>query len=142
MKRICKRCGREISDDRAKYCDCCGAPLEEDGRASACWRSDENPYLSLDANPSPETAEEKRKRKLTRAFARKKKLFVLAFVGLLLDFIVGVGWFLCLPVAILATTDSRLICEEKKKLTTWHLWAMTIGYLGALFGLVFFLLIV
>lgn len=110
--------------------------------ASVCWRSDENPYLSADVTPSTETAEERRKRKSARAFARKKRLFVLAFVGLLLDFIVGIGWFLCLPVAILATVDSRLICIEKKKLTTWHLWAMTVGYLGALFGFVFFLLIV
>lgn len=110
--------------------------------ASACWRSDENPYLSADVTSSVETAEERRKRKLARAFARKKRLFALAFVGLLLDFIVGIGWFLCLPVAILATVDSRLICAEKKKLTTWHLWAMTVGYLGALFGFVFFVLIV
>lgn len=122
------------------YCDYCGAPLVDDGRASACWRSNENPYSS-DEDSSKERAEDERERKLKRASARKKTLFVLAFVGLLLDFVFGIGWILCLPVAVTATADGRLVYAEKKKWTTWHLWAVTVGYLGAAFGLVFFLLI-
>jgi hypothetical protein len=67
-------------------------------------------------------------------------LFALAFVGLLLDFLCGVGFFMCLPVAIIASVDSRRLYAAEKKTSTQLIWTMVIGYIGAVLGLIFLIL--
>jgi hypothetical protein len=71
----------------------------------------------------------------TRSLGRRKKLFVLAFIGLLLDFACGLGFFMCLPVAIVATVDAKRLYAAEKKTSTQLIWTMVIGYLGALLGI-------
>lgn len=93
----------------------------------------------------PEYYEEQRRQwtekvKKERAAGKRKTLFVLAFVGLLLDFIYGIGFLMCLPVAIIASVDSRKLYKEEKRTSTQLVWAMIVGYIGAVAGLVFFIL--
>ena len=118
MKKKCEQCGYATTDEQATFCERCGSPLTEERN----------------------TEEDRRLARLKKTSDRKKTLFVLAFVGLLLDFIVGIGWILCLPVCICAAVDCKRLYAERKKCATWHVWAIVVGGVGTLFGLTFFLL--
>lgn len=137
MEKKCERCGYTTEDENATYCTRCGGVLKdsEGSETRAVWQSNGSPYEN-----AQQTKEALRAERLNRANERKKTLFTLSFVGLLLDFLMGIGWFLCLPVAICAATDIKRLLSAGKKPSTWHIWATTVGFFGALFGLFFFLL--
>ncbi len=120
MKKKCENCGYVTTDDQATFCERCKSELTEERNAEP----------------------DRRAARLKKASGRKKTLFALAFVGLLLDFILGIGWILCLPVCICAAVDCKRLYAEKKKCATWHVWAIVVGGLGTLFGLAFFLLMI
>ena len=110
-----------------------------------------NPYQPSDGNAprplSPQEYEAQRLRQVAqarseRALNVRKLLFVLAFVGLLLDFVCGIGFLLCLPVAVTATVFSATLRTKEKKTSAQLVWAMVVGYVGAVLGLVFFILMV
>lgn len=86
--------------------------------------------------------EELARRAKMQAFAKRKTLFVLAFIGLLLDFVFGIGALMCLPVAIVAFVEARRLYREEKKTSTQLLWAMIIGYVGSLLGFAFLFLLI
>ncbi len=75
------------------------------------------------------------------AINKRKTLFILAFVGLLLDIFAGIGALMCLPVAIIASVDFSALYKTEKKMSSQLLWAMIVGYVGAVIGVVFFILI-
>ena len=77
-----------------------------------------------------------------RALAKRKTLFVLAFIGLLLDFVFGIGALMCLPVAIVASVEAGRLYRLEKKTSTQLLWAMIIGYVGSLLGFTFLFLVI
>lgn len=138
MEKKCNDCGYITEDENAVFCERCGGLLstQNDSVQGVVWNADTS------YQQTQERTENKAKILLNKADRRKKKLFVLAFVGLLFDFIFGIGAFLCLPAAICASVDAKRVYAERKKVTTWQLWAMVVGYLGALFGLAFFVLII
>ena len=80
--------------------------------------------------------------KAARTAGTKKTLFILSFVGLLLDFFCGIGALMCLPVAIIASVYSSKLYKEEKKTSTQLIWAMLVGYIGALLGIVFLVLMI
>ena len=86
--------------------------------------------------------EELARRAKMRALSKRKTLFVLAFVGLLLDFLFGIGALMCLPVAIVASVEARRLYREENKMSTQLLWAMVIGYVGSLLGFIFLFLVI
>ena len=134
MDKKCNACGYVAQDENAVFCEKCGEKLmDTDRMPRTVFSSDENGGF-------PSAVAHKKAVRLAKADRRKKKLFVLAFIGLLLDFIFGIGAFLCLPVAICASVDGNAVYQERKKLPTWQLWAIVIGYLGFLFGFAFFVL--
>ena len=137
MERKCEDCGNISQDENAVFCDRCGKvlPQAQNEKQRNVWQSGES------YQPSTFVEIDKRQEKLFKIEKRKKRLFALAFVGLLLDFIFGIGCLLCLPVAICASVDAGDFYQSRKKITTWHLWAMVVGYLGTLFGLSFLILI-
>jgi uncharacterized membrane protein YvbJ len=137
MDKKCSECGHITKNENALYCERCGKPFlrSEETSKGVVWRAD-TPYEFSD------TIRGRKAARFIKANGRKKKLFALAFIGLLLDFIFGIGAVICLPVAIVASIDAAIVYAERKKLTTWHLWAMVVGYLGSLFGLAFFILII
>ena len=136
MEKKCKSCGHITKDGNALYCERCGKSFAQSNETpkGLVWNADAV-YGTRNARIEREQA------RLFKAENRKKKLFALAFIGLLLDFIFGLGFILCLPVAIIASVDGKRVYENRKKMTTWHLWAIVVGYLGAVFGLAFFILI-
>lgn len=77
-----------------------------------------------------------------RSFSLRRNLFILAFVGLLLDFWCGVGALLCLPAAIGATVLAAKRKREGRPVGTQLVWAAVVGYLGGVLGIVFFILMV
>lgn len=87
----------------------------------------------------PDFYENERKMRLQAKRQKKKTLFTLSFVGLLLDFFYGLGFFLCLPVFCLAVVEQA---KEKKEGTpsTQLGWATGASGIGALIGFFFFLL--
>ena len=72
----------------------------------------------------------------------KKTLFILSFVGLLLDFLCGIGALMCLPAAIISSVYSVRLYREEKKTSTQLVWAMIVGYVGAVFGILFLVLMI
>ncbi len=103
------------------------------------------PYAGPSAEPrdyARRRMEETAQRARARSVSKRKALFILAFVGLMLDFWCGIGALLCLPVAILASVEARRLYREEKKTSAQLLWAMVIGYVGSALGLVFFILMI
>lgn len=150
MKKHCENCGYTAENEEETVCPQCGGTLKEPEKVVAEWGAASpvsdagagggaSSSAKTDGNAAVDRDQAKAVR-FTRIQHGKKRLFVLAFVGLLLDFIYGVGAFLCLPVAILATRDILWLNREKKKLSTQLVWATTIGYIGAVLGLVFLIL--
>ena len=133
MERKCDVCGFITNDENARFCERCGSALPKS-----------ESEIKQAVSPMVEVVDiDEINRERIKQFNRenrKKKLFVLAFVGLLLDFIFGIGWFMCLPVAICASVDAGQYYKTRKKITTWHLWALVVGYIGTIFGLAFFVL--
>ena len=131
MKKICKRCGKVYSDD-CSFCERCGSLLSEEEKVSfsAEWQGG--------VPVAPERVEEG-KSEMQKIREGAKTFFVLAFVGLLLNFVFGYGAFLCLTVAILASVKSRRLYRLEKKWNAKLVWAMVVGYLGALVGIPFFI---
>lgn len=78
----------------------------------------------------------------TRVASKRKTLFVLAFVGLLLDFLCGIGALMCLPVAIISSVELSRFYREEKKMSTQLVWATIVGYIGALLGLLFLIFMI
>ena len=139
MEKKCEFCGHTTIDANALYCERCGKPYEKAENAQIDDRA------TMDERTNKEIAPEQKKtdktqERLIKADKRKKTLFALAFIGLLLDFVFGVGAFLCLPVGILAAVDGKRTFEARKKMTTWHLWAIVVGGLGTVFGAAFMFL--
>lgn len=77
-----------------------------------------------------------------RVAGKRKALFVLAFVGLLLDFLCGIGALMCLPVAIISSVELNKMYKEEKKTSTQLVWATVVGYVGALLGGLFLVLMI
>ncbi len=77
-----------------------------------------------------------------RSASRKRNLFILAFVGLMLDFWIGIGAFMCLPVAIVASVETNRLYKAERKTSAQLVWAMIVGYVGAFLGLVYFFLMI
>ena len=73
---------------------------------------------------------------------RHKSLFILSFVGLLLDFLCGIGALMCLPAAIISSVYSVRLYKEEKKTSTQLVWAMIVGYVGAVLGILFLVLMI
>ena len=80
--------------------------------------------------------------KVARVANTKKTLFILSFVGLLLDFLCGIGALMCLPAAIISSVYSVRLYREEKKTSTQLVWAMIVGYVGAVFGILFLVLMI
>jgi len=83
-----------------------------------------------------------REAKAINVASRRKTLFVLAFVGLLLDFLCGIGALMCLPTAIIASVDLRKLYKTEKKTSTQLVWATVVGYLGVVLGVLFLFLMI
>ena len=152
MKKICQNCQKEYEDGQS-FCPHCGALLS-DGETDSKNAVERNvgfngtPYQNPYGNPyayiSAETEEERKERevkqKKARVSERKKKLFTLSFVALLLDFICGIGCSLGVYVSARATGDYKFLLREEKKRSAQLVWAMTIGYIATLLGFLFFLM--
>lgn len=80
--------------------------------------------------------------KIARVANTKKTLFILSFVGLLLDFLCGIGALMCLPAAIISSVYSVRLYREEKKTSTQLVWAMIVGYVGAVLGILFLVLMI
>lgn len=131
------------------------APRDEnETKIGAEWQGNDcrwygsSPYSnSADGKFSAEDYESRRREqveaaKKKRLTERRKVLFALAFVGLLLDFICGIGFLMCLPVAIVASVDAKRLYVSEKKTSAQLIWAMVVGYVGAVLGLIFFILLI
>lgn len=118
------------------------------GRETTAVGTVRSPYSnSADGKFSAEDYESRRREqveaaKKKRLTERRKVLFALAFVGLLLDFICGIGFLMCLPVAIVASVDAKRLYVSEKKTSAQLIWAMVVGYVGAVLGLIFFILLI
>lgn len=114
-----------------------GTFFSAEGAYGVGWREE------MDRRSRDRTKEQNRREKdarRLRALKRRKVLFALSFVGLLLDFVCGIGFLICLPVAVVASVDLRRLFAEEKKTSSQLVWAATIGYIGGLLGLIFFIL--
>ncbi len=126
---------------------------ENETKIGAEWQGNDcrwygsSPYSdSADRKFSAEDYESRRREqveaaKKKRFTERRKILFALAFVGLLFDFICGIGFLMCLPVAIVASVDAKRLYVSEKKTSAQLIWAMVVGYVGAVLGLIFFILL-
>ena len=127
---------------------------ENETKIGAEWQGNDcrwygsSPYSdSADGKFSAEDYEPRRREqveaaKKKRLTERRKVLFALAFVGLLLDFICGIGFLMCLPVALVASVDAKRLYVSEKKTSAQLIWAMVVGYVGAVLGLIFFILLI
>ena len=144
MKKLCGNCQTEYEDGQ-RFCPHCGAPIPEEEfgvKTAVEWVGGTvSPYAYLSMETQEEKKEREKRQKTTRVIDRKKKLFTLSFVALLLDFICGIGWFLGVYVVAQATADDRFLRKEEKKRSAKLVWAMTVGYIATLLGLLFFLLL-
>lgn len=150
MKKHCENCGYIAENEGEKNCPRCGGELKESEKVVAEWGA-ASPVIDSGASGSAYSSvktggntavdrDQAKEVRFTRIQHGKRRLFALAFAGLLLDFLYGAGVFVCLPVAILATRDILWLNREKKKLSTQLVWATSIGYIGAVLGLVFLVL--
>ncbi|MBQ8885033.1 MAG: hypothetical protein IJY62_01480 [Clostridia bacterium] len=153
MKKHCGNCEYVAESRDERFCPVCGGELREIDRVTAEWGGGNSEFegkasaFSTAGSVQPdfgeaESSERESEMRFVRVMCAKKRWFVLAFVGLLLDFIYGIGVFLCLPVAILASRDSLWLYKMRGKLSAQLVWAMTVGYIGALLGAIFFILMI
>ena len=115
-------------------CPFCGEPIsdKENLRYTAEWQGGA-PVLPLEETPSQSKAEKIR--------VGAKTLFALAFIGLLLDFVFGVGALLFLPVAIVASVYQAQLYRLEQKVNARLVWAIVVGFFGVLFGVPFFIFV-
>ena len=158
MSRLCKNCGKEITDEE-RVCPNCGADGQKAERIVAEWRGKwhyeygDEPVAPLKTPEPPKpilpsrTVEIERERSApstakTGGINGRRALFFLSFIGLMLDFFWGLGFLVCLPTAIVASVELVKLYRKEGKYSTQLVWACVIGYLGAVLGLAFFILIV
>ena len=167
MNRLCKNCGSEISEGE-RICPKCNteSPLAE--TVGAEWQgkwhyeygdvTPEPPELPKPERVTPEppsapsrveitperTDGEVRETRAQKSggISKRRVLFFLSFIGLMLDFFWGLGFVVCLPTAIVASVDLAKLYRTDGKHSTQLVWACVVGYLGAVLGLAFFILMV
>lgn len=160
MERYCHACGRQFSETEENKnviaqgkCPYCGAALVAPMYESTDENTPKTPFEEKKTNGKKFGKRERKNRssknsaaqsdvRYLRLLGRRKVLFVLAFVGLLLDFIYGIGAALCLPVAVVACRDLSFLHKRKGAPSTQLVWAAVVGFLGALLGIVFFVLMI
>ena len=136
MKKICRNCQKQF-DEEENFCPLCGAELKTIG-SFVEWG--ENPYAELARESEAQKAEREKRQKRQRVLSRRKSLFSLAFIALLLDFICGIGCILGIFVVIRAAGDYRFLRKEEKKKSTQLVWAITVGVLSTVLGALYLLL--
>lgn len=169
MNRLCKNCGSEISENE-RICPKCGTACPPAEIVGAEWQGKWHYEYGGTATPAPRTektetstlppsyvrkrventrekASEEKREPSARAqksggISRRRALFFLSFIGLLLDFFWGLGFLICLPAAIVASIDLAKLYRTENKCSTQLVWACVIGYLGAILGLAFFVMMV
>ena len=130
MKKICRNCQKQF-DEEENFCPLCGAELKQVG-SFAEWG--ENPYAELARETEEQKAEREKRQKREKVLSRRKSLFSLAFISLLLDFICGIGCILGIFVVVRAAGDYRFLRKEEKKKSTQLIWAITVGGLATVLG--------
>lgn len=141
MKR-CNRCGYLQSGESGR-CILCGAPLPQESEEHAKEteeKKEEGKSVGGASFSFVGTGKSVSARSETPSSKGKRKLFSFAFVGLLLDFLFGIGWFLCLPVSVVSIVKQKTEKEKTGKKSTLLSWSVAVSLLGTAFGLAFFIL--
>ena len=143
MSKFCTHCGHE-NDTDARFCVSCGKSFDLPAPPPRPKSADFVPPTYIGAQWQGASGVPVTPSVPVEAVSMKtrKTLFFLAFLGLLLDFIVGLGSLLCLPIGIISAANLARYYKIEKKLSTRLLWATVVGFVGALLGGVFLFLFI